>query len=418
MNLNFESFVAHRLVRSLRRRARTTVWIAISGVGIGVAALVIVLSVFNGFSDLLWDGLLGLNPHVIAQRPHGQPMALDENLMTALKGQNNVRAAAPFVSSEGFALRRPPGGDLIQAGVVVRGVRPQDLAEITDLSAYMWAGIADLDPQPTDGRGAVYGIMIGRGLADRLGALPGAEILLGLLPKEVLMGQMAQWRRYVVTGIFHTGLDEFDSGLVFVGLDAAQRDLGWDNRISGIQMRLRDPFDAEAVSSALLPLVRERISDMETIPWMATYRSLYASIRMEKWFSFLILSLIVTVAGFNIISIQTMTVSERRKEIGILKALGASPRRIARIFTLIGMGIGLAGVAMGSAVGFALCWIQQTFELIRLPGQLYMIHALPVAMYATDFLAISAAAVGLCFAFTLFPARDAASIDPIAALRE
>ena len=420
--MGFEWYVARRHLLSMRHQKQVsmTALIAVFGVGIGVAALVIVLSVFNGFSELLWNSLLGLNPHVIIQRPHGQRMALDGDMIVGLKRQTGVRAVAPFVASEGFVLRRPAGGEMIQSGVVVRGVRASDLVVVTDLEKYRWAGDGDLDlgPQPSEGSGTVYGMIIGRGLADRLGALLGTEIMLGLLPKEVLMGQTAQWRRYVVTGIFNTGLDEFDSALVFVSIEAAQRDLGWTNQISGIQLRLDDPFLAESMSQKILPVVRQTATDFEVVPWMDTYRHLYASIRLEKWFSFLVLGLIVAVAGFNIISIQTMTVSERRKEIGILKTLGATPQNIGKIFTLSGMSIGLAGVTMGSLFGFLVCWLQQTFHLIQLPGQLYIINALPVRMYAVDFLLIAAVAVGLCFTFTRFPSRDAASIDPVAALRE
>jgi lipoprotein-releasing system permease protein len=255
-------------------------------------------------------------------------------------------------------------------------------------------------------------MVIGRGLADRLGALLGAEVMLGLLPKEILIGQAPQWRSYVVTGIYHTGVDELDSALAFVSREAAQRDLGWVNQISGIQLRLDDPFTAKDVQSRLT------LPDLDVVTWMDEHRNLYASIRMEKWFGFLVLSLIVAVAGFNVISILMMTVAEKKKEIGVLKALGTAPNTIGRIFMFVGLGIGFSGVFLGNAIGFFLCWLQQTFELIRLPGQLYIIQALPVKMYATDFALISVVSVGLCLAFTLFPSRDAASVDPIEALRD
>ena len=151
---------------------------------------------------------------------------------------------------------------------------------------------------------------------------------------------------------------------------------------------------------------------------MDTHRNLYASIRLEKWFSSLVLCLIVMVAGFNIISILTMTVGDRQRDIGILKAMGATPRSIGKIFTLKGLGVGLTGVVFGNVIGYILCWSQQTFEWIKLPGQIYIIQALPVKMLAIDFVCISLASVGLCFIFALLPARKAASLAPIVALRE
>ena len=407
-------------MRAMRRQRQVsfTAAIAIAGVTIGVAALIIVLSVFNGFSALLWDSLLSVSPHVIVQKPHAQPMSPNEKQIEQLEKLASVRAAAPFVASEGFALRRPPGGEIIQAGIAVRGI---DLAKITDMNAYLWAGDLNLNIQPPDPdqitpdtrRAKVYGTTIGRVLADRLGAVVGTEILLGLVPKAVLMGQQPQLWPYKVTAIFHTGLDELDSALAFVSLEAAQRDLGWHDQISGIQIRLAEPFEAHRIAPTLATG-----TDFDVVTWMDTHRNLYASIRLEKWFSSLVLCLIVMVAGFNIISILTMTVGDRQRDIGILKAMGATPRSIGKIFTLKGLGVGLTGVIFGNAIGYILCWSQQTFEWIKLPGQIYIIQALPVKMLTIDFVCISLASVGLCFAFALLPARRAASLAPIVALRE
>ena len=407
-------------MRAMRRQRQVsfTAAIAIAGVTIGVAALIIVLSVFNGFSALLWDSLLSVSPHVIVQKPHAQPMSPNGKQIEELENLDSVRAAAPFVASEGFALRRPPGGEIIQAGIAVRGI---DLAKITDMNAYLWAGDLNLNIQPPDPdqitpdtrRAKVYGTAIGRVLADRLGAVVGTEIMLGLVPKAVLMGQQPQLWPYKVTAIFHTGLDELDSALAFVSLEAAQRDLGWHDQISGIQIRLAEPFEAHRIAPTLATG-----TDFDIVTWMDTHRNLYASIRLEKWFSSLVLCLIVMVAGFNIISILTMTVGDRQRDIGILKAMGATPRSIGKIFTLKGLGVGLTGVVFGNAIGYILCWSQQTYEWIKLPGQIYIIQALPVKMLTIDFVCISLASVGLCFAFALLPARRAASLAPIVALRE
>lgn len=411
--MRYVRFVSQRYLKTLRGQTSFTTLIAVAGVTIGVAALVIVLSVFNGFSDLLWKGLLSVNPHVTVRKPFAQPMPFDADLVAQLEVRDDVVAAVAYVAAEGFVLRKPPGGELIQAGVVIRGVNEEDLARVTGIVDRLWAGdVLDLGVQPTQGRAKVYGMVIGRGLAEQLGVLLGSEVMLGLLPKEILVGQQPQWRQYVITGIYHTGVDELDSALAFVSREAAQRDLGWQDDISGIQVRLQDPFGADIFQSGV------QFDDLDVVTWMDEHRNLYASIRMEKWFGFLVLSLIVAVAGFNVISILMMMVSEKKKEIGILKALGTTPKLVGRIFTFVGLGIGFSGVFLGNAIGFLLCWVQQTFELIRLPGNLYIIQALPVKMYGSDFAMISVVAVILCLAFTWFPSRDAASVDPVDALRE
>lgn len=411
--MRYVRFVSQRYLKTLRGQTSFTTLIAVAGVTIGVAALVIVLSVFNGFSDLLWKGLLSVNPHVTVRKPFAQPMPFDADLVAQLEVRDDVVAAVAYVAAEGFVLRKPPGGELIQAGVVIRGVNEEDLARVTGIVDRLWAGdVLDLGVQPTQGRAKVYGMVIGRGLAEQLGVLLGSEVMLGLLPKEILVGQQPQWRQYVITGIYHTGVDELDSALAFVSREAAQRDLGWQDDISGIQVRLQDPFGADIFQSGV------QFDELDVVTWMDEHRNLYASIRMEKWFGFLVLSLIVAVAGFNVISILMMMVSEKKKEIGILKALGTTPKLVGRIFTFVGLGIGFSGVFLGNAIGFLLCWVQQTFELIRLPGNLYIIQALPVKMYGSDFAMISVVAVILCLAFTWFPSRDAASVDPVDALRE
>ena len=416
--MSYEWMIARRHLRSIRRRRQVslTVLIAVTGVMIGVAALVIVLSVFNGFSELLWKSLLGVNPHLTVQKSHGAQMADYMRVVDLVTGQPDVVGAAPFIGAEGFLLRRPPGGEGVHSGVLIRGLTAEGLAQVTDIETYMWAGELDFGVQPASGRGRVYGMVIGRSLADRLGVMLGVEVHLGLLPKGMLMGQTLQWRRYAVTGIFSTGLDELDSAVAFISLQAARRDLGWGNQVTGIHLRLRDPYAAGQIKEVLRPVLSPA-AEVGLVSWMDTHKNLYASIRLEKWYSFLVLCLIVTVAGFNIISILTMTVAERQQEIGILKAMGATPQSIGRVFTLEGLVVGLLGVTLGNVIGFVLCWVQQTFAPIQLPGQLYIVSALPVEMYPADFGLISVSAVALCYVFTRFPARDAAGLDPVEALR-
>ena len=414
--MSYEFLIARRHLRSMRGRKRVsfTAIIAVVGVAIGVAALVIVLSVMNGFSEMIWDRLLGINAHITVRKAYDGRIEEYGPLLRTLEAHPEVVGASAFIQSGGFVLRRPPGGEMISSGVLARGVDAERALKTSDLSDHLWAGQVDLSPRQVEGKRA-DGMVIGRVLADKLGAMLGSEVHLGFLPKEML--QTPTLRRYVVTGIFHTGYYEFDSGLVFVSLGAARRDLRWDDVVTGIRIRLQDPFAADRVGEELREVLRQVYPGLFPSSWMSQHSNLYVWIQMEKWFSFLALSLIVMVAGFNIISILTMNVSERRREIGILKAMGATPRSVGRIFTLGGLSIGLAGVLLGNLLGFVLCWVQQRYKPIKLPGDVYLISALPVEMHVFDFVIISVSALILCYLFTLLPARDAASLDPVEAIR-
>jgi len=419
MPMGFELHIARRHLRSIRRRRRATFTaiIAVAGVGIGVAALVIVLSVMNGFSGMVWERLLGINAHLTVRRAYSAPMEDYDPLMDAVSTHPDVVGASAFVQTAGFILRKPVDGSMLKSAVMVRGVSAEGLLATSDMGSYLWGGEVDLDEQPSNSRGKVYGMVIGRVLAEKLGAMLGTEVQLAVFPDTEMMVSAPPLRRYTITGIFDSGYYEFDSGLLFVSLNAAQRDVGWGDEISGIRLRLEDPFQAQVVSEDLRPTVEKLYPRAFISSWMYEQGNLFVWIQLEKWFSFLALSLIVVVAGFNIISILTMTVTERRREIGILMAMGATPRSIARIFTLEGLAIGLGGVLIGNALGFLLCWIQQTYEVLKLPGDVYIIDALPVDMQAVDFLAISGVAVLLCYLFTRFPARDAASLDAVESIR-
>ena len=416
--MSYEVMIARRHLRSMRKRRRVsfTAMIGALGVAIGVAALAIVLSVMNGFSGMIWNRLLGVNAHITVRRAYEERIEDHGALVRTLEAHPEVVGASAFIQAEGFLLRRAPTGGMLNSGVLVRGVDAERLLQTSDLDNHLWAGEVDLLPREVEGKRA-DGVLIGYVLADKLGAMLGSEIHLGIFPKGKMAFQLPPLRRYVVTGIFNTGYYEFDSGLVFISLPSAQRDLEWGDVVTGVRLRLRDPFESGRVSRELREVLRETFPDVFASSWMSEHGNLYVWIRLEKWFFFIALSLIVTVAGFNIISILTMSVSERRREIGILKTMGATPQSIGRIFTMEGLAVGAAGVFLGDAVGFLVCWLQQRYELIKLPGEVYIISALPVEMQVGDFVLISCSALLLCYLFTRFPARDAASLDPVEAIR-
>lgn len=414
--MRFECSIAGRHLRSMRGRARISFTMTIAGVGValGVAALVIVLSVMNGYSKMIWGRLLGINAHLTVEKAYSEKIEDHRGAVNALRTHDEVRGVSPFIRSEGFVFSRGGNSKTSRSGVLVRGVSEEGLVQTTDIQDHLRQGEISLGPTEN---AKEFGILIGRVLAEKLKAELGSEVYLGLIPKETTLGPMIRWRKYRVTGIFDTGYYEFDAKLLFVSLDAARRDVGWGDRVTGIHLRLGDPFQVERVSQEIRGILRQDHPSLFASSWMDRYGNFHILIMLQKWTFFLVLSLIVVVAGFNIISILTMNVTERRREIGILKAMGLRPERIGRIFTLEGLAVGIVGVVVGNLLGFSLCWIQWRFQVIRIPGEVYFIDSLPVEMQAFDFLMISAATLGLCYLFTLFPARDAAALDPVEAIR-
>ncbi len=417
--MGFEWMIAGRHLRSVHRHRRSSLAssVAAAGVGLGVAALVIVLSVMNGYSGVIWNRVLGTNAHVTIRKAYGEEIEGYADVLAMLRLREDVVGAAPYIETEGFIQHRPESGRHVKAGIMVRGVDQEGLTATTDLASHLTAGRLDLGVTDRPGNRSIHGMVIGRLLAQRLGADVGSRVYVGIFPRSLEFGRMPRWRRYVVTGVFATGYHEFDSSLAFISLTAAQRDLGWGDVATGIRTRLADPFEADRASREIRLSLSETYPSLFPSPWTYEAGNFYVLIRLQKWSFFLILSLIVVVAGFNGISILTMSVAERRREIGILKAMGAAPRAIGRIYRMEGLAIGAIGVAIGNVIGVGLCWVQFHFELIRISGEVYFVDVLPVDMQASDILLVSVLAVLISLAFSILPARDAAALDPVAAIR-
>ncbi|MDE2722975.1 MAG: FtsX-like permease family protein, partial [Gemmatimonadota bacterium] len=317
--------------------------------------------------------------------------------------------ANPVIETEGYVLSRVKDVGTVTSGVLVRGV--DGIVKSSDIAHHITDGKMEL----THIEGNTFGIAIGKTLAEKLGASVGSKIRLLAAPKDLT--NIPPLRQYVITGIFETGFYEFDASLIYVSLSAAQRDLQWGDLATGIQVRLVNAFEADRVSVELRETLAATYSDMFPTSWMYAQGNLYAWIQLQKWASFVVLSLIVVVAGFNIISILTMTVNERRREIGILKAMGAAPKSIAQIFSREGLIIGASGVLLGNILGGGLCWIQKVYAPISLSGDIYFINALPVTINIGDFAMTSALALLLCLVFARWPAKRAATLDPVEAIR-
>jgi lipoprotein-releasing system permease protein len=403
----FELFLGLRYLRARGQRANMSlfVWIGIGGVFLGVAALIVVQAVMTGFQDGIRDRIIAGNPHLLVFRLGGRGLTGADALARRLTSVSGVRAATPFVLQQ--ALFASQGGGA--HGGLVRGVDLSSPPMLASIASQVRRG--SVEPLRT-GEPA---ILLGLELARALGVVTGDSVTL-ISPQSALtaVGMVPKMRRFTVAGTIEIGMHEFDASVAYLSLPAAQEFAGLHDAVSGIEVKLADPFAAKsvgrAVSAALGPgfWVRD---------WMDLNRNLFAALQLEKLALFVIVTIIVLVAAFAIIGHLVLLVAEKRKEIGILKAVGASRASITTVFFVIGMSIGLLGTISGSAVGLTLIWVQNTFKIIRLAGDVYQIDYLPMKLTLGDFALVVGATFLLSLLATIFPARRAGALAPVDVLR-
>jgi lipoprotein-releasing system permease protein len=408
--LPFELFLALKYLRARGQRSSLSlfVWIGIGGVFLGVSALIVVLAVMTGFQDGIRDKIIAANPHVLALDGGARGLPDAGALTERAKGVAGVRSAAPFVLQQ--ALFTAHGGGTATGGLL-RGVDLEVAAVRDGLAAQVRAG--SLEPLLRgDGEPAV---LLGRELGRVLGAVPG-DYLTVISPQGAMtaVGLVPKMRRFRVAGFVEVGMYEYDASLAYTSLAAAQEFAGLGDRVSGIEVKLEDPWDAKAVGRRIAAAMGPGVWIRD---WMEMNRNLFAALQLEKLALFVIVTIIVLVAGFAIIGHLVLLVAEKRKEIGILKAMGATPASIGAIFLAVGMLIGVVGVVTGSLFGLCLIWVQNTYKIIRLAGDVYQIDHLPMKLTGADFVLVVAATLLISFLATLSPARRAASLEPVEVLR-
>lgn len=403
-SLPFELFVGLRYLRARGRRGFLSLLtvIAMAGMALGVMALIVVLAVMSGFEEELRGKILGATAHVLVLDSGGQGIERPEALLPAVLEVPGVRSAAPFVLQQVMVAH-----DRQATGAVLRGIDP--VAEREELARRVTEGSLEAlaGPEP--------GVILGRELARTLGVFVGDPVTL-ISPQGVMTatGMVPKMRRLTVKGIFEVGLYEYDAALAYTSLGTAQAFADLGGRVTGIEVRVRDVFQARAVALAL----QERLGfPYWTRDWMDMNRNLFAAIQLEKTAMFIILTLIIFVAAFAIISHLILMVAEKRKEIGILKALGATARSISLIFMAEGVLIGVVGTAVGAALGTLIGYLQETYHIVKIPGDVYQLSALPMRMHTWDLVLIAVAALVLSFLATLYPSRQAARLDPVEVLR-
>ncbi|MFQ5476991.1 MAG: FtsX-like permease family protein [Candidatus Binatia bacterium] len=412
--MNWELFVGLRYLRSRRSETFVSVITVISTLGVllGVMVMTITLSVMTGFEEDLRSRILGLHPHIqITDRLGGGMITDPELLVAAVVEDERVIDAAPVINSQVMVSDR---GRLF--GVYARGVDLLSSSSTEGIRSYVVEGSMDGLAVWHDYDGArLEGIVVGAELAGKLGLGLG-DIVTLMVPSFSAspLGALPRSKRFVLTGLFDSGMVEYDSGLVYLSIDAARILLDTGSGVSGIEARVRDPYEAAEVASAL----NERLGlPYWASSWTDSHRNVFEALKLEKTVYFLVLLLIILVAAFNIVATLYMVVMEKRRDIAIMKTMGATNSSIAFIFVCKGMIIAAVGTGVGALLGYLACVGLDQYELIDLPEGVFYVSTLPVRILLTNFLAVVSASLALCLGACVFPAWKAVRVVPVDVLR-
>lgn len=407
MKLPYQFFIALRYFRSKKKHSGISIntFISIAGVALGVMTLLTVLSVMSGFHQDLQAKILGANAHVIVQSYDGK-ITDNDAVRARIYSVGGIVSSSPVVYGQ-VMLRSGSRA----SGVVIRGVDPEIEKETTDILNKLKIGSID---GLKDDKG-IPGIIIGRELLRNLGMFVGDEIeMISPIGEMGPLGMIPKMKKFKVVGYFEAGMFEYDSTLAFINIHVSQKFFGLGDDVTAIEVKIEDPYLA---AETVKKIEKELSLPYIARDWMQMNRNLFSALKLEKIVMFIILTLIILVASFNIVSNLIMIVIEKAREIAILKAMGATRRGIMSIFMIHGLIIGMIGTAAGALGGVILCQLLKTYKFINLPADVYYLSYLPVRINLFDFIIVPAAAILISFLATVYPSWQAAKLDPVEPLR-
>ncbi len=406
---SFELTVALRYVRARRKQTFISLISLLSmvGVALGAAALIVVTSVMSGFEGELRSKILGQNAHV-AIFEMGRPMQDWQKVAQVSQKESGVKAAMPFIFGQVMVVSRGEA-----SGALLRGIKLPESLKYNELSKNLVQGKAEdlINQKP----GHPPGVILGSALAKQLWVRKGSKInLINPLGQDTPVGRIPKSQPFEVVGIFESGMYQFDSTMCYVSIGAAQDFLEIGKLVTGVELKIKDVFEADTLGKKVANALGPNYMAQD---WISTNSSLFAALKLEKMAMFVVLTLIVLVAAFGIVSSLIMMVMEKTKDIGILKAMGATRSSIRKIFVLQGALIGVCGTVVGCALGLFVCWLFKRYKFIELPSNVYPMTSIPVEVDPWLVVFVGVCAMVISLAATLYPARYAGKLDPVEALR-
>jgi lipoprotein-releasing system permease protein len=403
--MSFEAFIGKRYLLSKQKEAFVSLITILStiGVAVGVMVLIVVIAVMTGFETELMHRILGIEAHVLVMR-YGDPISNPAEVVQELKKIEGVASAAPFIYSQ--AMLRSSSGVSV---AVLRGEDPGEIGCRLKTVSNQCVG-SKLVYDKKEEHGAEAGVILGKILAQKLKVKAGDRLHL-ISSKS---GQVPSVKPITVLDLIETGMNEYDGNMVYLALDDLQKILHMGTTVTGIGVRTDQIFAVRDLAGKILEKLDFPYWAQD---WMQMNKNLFAMLKLQKVVMFIILTLIVLVAAFNIASALIMMVMEKTRDIAILKTMGATNKNIRRIFVLRGMVIGVLGTVLGLVLGIVLCKVLQHYQFIHLPGDVYFLDTLPVRLEIWDTIMIVSATFLICFIATLYPARQAARLNPIEGIR-
>jgi lipoprotein-releasing system permease protein len=407
--MNFETFIAKRYLVSKHKINFITIisFISIAGITIGVAALLVVLSVFNGFSSLVVDYLRNLDPDIRITATSNEGEKEIANLHQILQNEEEIKSFSPYI--EGKVLAYSKG---ITQVVNLKGIDEQSINSVYLLNENL------VDGNDDNFTSFSRNVFVGLQLADKLLVMSKDSVLLispANIEQAITQFSLPLSKRVYVSGVFSSKNSEYDGGYIFCSLKDAQYLFGYKNNFQGYDIRLDNISNSSKVKQILQSKLDLNNYSIET--WYDFHQELYSVMQIERWTAYIILSLIIAVATFNILGSLSMSVIEKQRDIGILRSMGATENSVLKIFMFEGLLIGIIGTLLGVFIGYVICYIQIHYNIYPLDPSQYKINALPVEVRLSDFFFISGASMLLSFLASLFPSKRAAKVNPISAIK-